>query len=64
MVAQNISPFTPAGAGAGQTMNASLTGLKSGAGNAFVPNEALAMNTGAGTRSKTTSSINTSWTRT
>jgi hypothetical protein len=43
------SPFTPAGAGAGQTMNASLTGLKSGAGNAFVPNEALAMNTGAGT---------------
>ena len=43
------SPFTPAGAGAGQTMNASLTGLKSGAGNAFIPNEALAMNTGAGT---------------
>ena len=41
------SPFTPAGAGAGQTMNASLTGLKSGAGNAFVPNEALAMG-GAG----------------
>jgi len=43
------SPFTPAGAGAGQTMNASLTGLKSGAGNAFIPNEALAMKMPGGT---------------
>ena len=45
---QSISPFTPYGAGAGQTMNAGLTGLKSGAGDAFMSNEALAMNTGAG----------------